>query len=206
MPMWHIQHLGPGGISEKASKGNRNYSYSPRDVSLARCASCHQVSLGRSRLWYRTQSDVDPFSSVNLSKLKIRKNLFTKISFGPFLLEFVYLFLPHIKCVPFLSDPGKPGVRSLGPDVCLSVTPTPCVDLTDVTLADEDTNSILTDNANRAIQGNVAMQVTQPGGQLCKQCKWRHLMTKCWTNPSCATWWPNMQLMQVAPSGGQIYN
>ena len=57
---------------------------------------------------------------------------------------------------------------------------TPCVDLTDVTLADEDTNSILTDNANRAIQGNVAMtnnanraiqgkvamQVTQPCGQL----------------------------------------
>ena len=29
-------------------------------------------------------------------------------------------------------------------------------DFTDVTLADEDTNSILTDNANRAIQGNVA--------------------------------------------------
>ena len=47
--------------------------------------------------------------------------------------------------LPFLSDPGKPGVRSLGPDV----TPTPCVDLTDVTLADEDTNSILTDTAQR---------------------------------------------------------
>ena len=31
-------------------------------------------------------------------------------------------------------------------------------DLTDVTLADEDTNSILTDNAKRAIQGNEAMQ------------------------------------------------
>ena len=29
------------------------------------------------------------------------------------------------------------------------------------TLADEDTSSILTDNANRAIQGNVAIQVTQ---------------------------------------------
>ena len=41
--------------------------------------------------------------------------------------------------------------------------------LTDVTLADEDTNSILTDNANRAIQGNVAMQVMQPGDQ-CKLC------------------------------------
>ena len=46
---------------------------------------------------------------------------------------------------------------------------TPCADLTDVTLADEDTNSILADNANRAIQGNVAMQVTQVapyGGQI----------------------------------------
>ena len=43
---------------------------------------------------------------------------------------------------------------------------TPFANLTDVTLADEDTNSILTDNANRAIQGNVAMHVTLPGGQL----------------------------------------
>ena len=40
-------------------------------------------------------------------------------------------------------------------------------DLTDVTLADEDTNSILTDNANRAIQSNVAMQVALSGGQNC---------------------------------------
>ena len=38
-----------------------------------------------------------------------------------------------------------------------------------MTLADEDTNSILTDNANRALQGNVAMRVTQPGGQLWNQ-------------------------------------
>ena len=58
----------------------------------------------------------------------------------------------------YLSDPGKPGVRSLGPLVCPSQTNRGCVDLTDVTLADEDTNSILTDNDNRAIQGNVAMQ------------------------------------------------
>ena len=58
-----------------------------------------------------------------------------------------------------------------------------CADLTDVTLADEDTNPILTDKANRAIQGNVAMQVTQvtpSGGQLCNLCKWHHLMAnKC---------------------------
>ena len=38
-----------------------------------------------------------------------------------------------------------------------------------MTLADEDTNSILTDNANRAFQGNVATRVTQPGGQLWNQ-------------------------------------
>ena len=51
--------------------------------------------------------------------------------------------------------------------VLVSETEPPCVDLTDVTLADEDTKSILTDNANRAIQGNVAMQVAPSGGQIC---------------------------------------
>ena len=45
-----------------------------------------------------------------------------------------------------------------------------CADLTDVTLADEDTNLILTDNAKGAIKGNVAMHVRQPGGQLWNQC------------------------------------
>ena len=49
----------------------------------------------------------------------------------------------------FLSDPGKPGIWSLGPDVRRWVRDV-CADLTDVTLADEDTKSILTDNANWA--------------------------------------------------------
>ena len=57
----------------------------------------------------------------------------------------------------------------MGPDVRPSLSEGGCADLTDVTLADEDTNSILTDNANRAIQGYLAMQVTQPGGQLWNQ-------------------------------------
>ena len=39
-----------------------------------------------------------------------------------------------------------------------------CANLTDVTLADEDTISILTDNANTVIIGNVAMHVMLPGG------------------------------------------
>ena len=37
--------------------------------------------------------------------------------------------------------------------------------LIDVTLADKDSNSIPTDEVNRAILGNVAMQVALPGGQ-----------------------------------------
>ena len=42
----------------------------------------------------------------------------------------------------------------------------PFADLTDVTLADEDTNSILADNDNRAIQGNVVMQVALCGNSV----------------------------------------
>ena len=52
---------------------------------------------------------------------------------------------------------------NLGSDswVRLSLRHRRCADLTDVTLSDEDTNSKLTDNAKRAIQGNEAMQVMQ---------------------------------------------
>ena len=53
----------------------------------------------------------------------------------------------------------------MGPDVRPSLTPTPCADLTDVTLADEDSNLTPADHVNRAILGNVAMQVAPPGGQ-----------------------------------------
>ena len=35
----------------------------------------------------------------------------------------------------------------------------------------------------------------------CNLCKWRHLVTKVATNESGATWWPNLQLMQMAPPG-----
>ena len=65
-----------------------------------------------------------------------------------------------------------------------------------MTQADEDTNSILTDNANRAIQANVAMwptlesmQVVPSGGQIRKQCKWRHLVAKFGINVSGFTSW-----------------
>ena len=71
------------------------------------------------------------------------------------------------QCWPFLSDPGF-----LGSDLWVRFSQTdwlsiPCADLTDVTLADEDTNPILTDNAKRTFHGNVAMQVTQPGEKIC---------------------------------------
>jgi len=48
------------------------------------------------------------------------------------------------------------------------------------------------------------MQVVPSGGQIRNQCKWRHLVAKFATKVSGAIWWPNLQLMQVVPSGGQI--
>ena len=53
----------------------------------------------------------------------------------------------------------------LGSDLWVPVSLThslqhPFADLTEVTLADEDTNSILAENDNRAIQGNFAGQVS----------------------------------------------
>ena len=104
---------------------------------------------------------------------------------------------------------------SLGSDlwVRMSVTKRAFADLTDVTLADEDTNSILTDNVKRAIQGNVAMHVTQPGGKQCNGATWwpnvepiQVVLAKFATHASGAISWSNLQLIQVAPSGGQICN
>ena len=47
-----------------------------------------------------------------------------------------------------LSDPGVPGVRSMGPDVRHSLSTRLFADLTDVTLADEDSNPMPTDDVN----------------------------------------------------------
>ena len=47
----------------------------------------------------------------------------------------------------------------MGSSVSNSLSERPFADLTDVTLADEDTNSILADNAKREIQSDEAMQV-----------------------------------------------
>ena len=56
---------------------------------------------------------------------------------------------------------------SLGSDlwVLMSLSATPFADLTDVTLADEDGNSMPTGDVNRAISGNVAVQVAPSNGQ-----------------------------------------
>ena len=53
----------------------------------------------------------------------------------------------------------------MGPDVTDSLTPRLFADLTDVTLADEDSNSTPADVVNRAILGNVAMQLAPSGDQ-----------------------------------------
>ena len=53
----------------------------------------------------------------------------------------------------------------MGPDLTHSLTPRGFADLTDVTLADEDSNSTPADDVNRAILGNVAMHVAPSGDQ-----------------------------------------
>ena len=61
---------------------------------------------------------------------------------------------------------------SLGSDLWVRLSQTnklselPFADLTDVTRTDEDTNSILTDNANRAFQGNMVVKVTNACGDI----------------------------------------
>ena len=57
----------------------------------------------------------------------------------------------------------------------MSVRPPLVETLTDVTLADEDTNSILTDNAKSAIQGNVGNTSYTTWWATLR--KWRHLMS-----------------------------
>ena len=47
----------------------------------------------------------------------------------------------------------------------MSLSPRGFADLTDVTLASEDSKSMPTYDINRAILGNVAMKVAPPGGQ-----------------------------------------
>ena len=47
----------------------------------------------------------------------------------------------------------------------MSVSPRGFADLTDVTLADEDSNSIPPDDVNRAFLSNMAMPEAPPGGQ-----------------------------------------
>ena len=49
--------------------------------------------------------------------------------------------------------------------VLMYLSPRLCADLTDVTLADEDSNSIVTDDVNRGFPGNVAMHVAPSDGQ-----------------------------------------
>ena len=56
------------------------------------------------------------------------------------------------RTVELLSDPGIPGVGSMGPSLCQSQT---LVNITDVSLVDEDINSILADDTDWAFQGNL---------------------------------------------------
>ena len=48
------------------------------------------------------------------------------------------------------------------------------------------------------------MQVVSADDQILNQCKLCHLGTQFATDASGASWWPNLQSVQIAPSGDQI--
>ena len=76
-----------------------------------------------------------------------------EVAFVNLYVFFIHIFLFIFSfCVFYRTQVSL--VRSMGLVLSNSAT---CANLTDVTLADEDTDSILTDNANKAIQGNVEM-------------------------------------------------
>ena len=104
-------------------------------------------------------------NTLHLSSVfKKKKILHTSI------FQFFLLFLQIFRSIWIFLSWGPIYVsRSMCPDVCQWVREV-FADLTDVILADQATNLIQADNANMAIQGNVAMQVTQPGGKLWNQC------------------------------------
>ena len=80
-----------------------------------------------------------------------------------------------------------------------------------MTLADEDTDSILTDNANRAIQGDITwwptlqtMQVAPPEDQILNQSKLCHLVAKFATNASGAMLLPGLIQATESISGSVV--
>ena len=90
--------------------------------------------------------------------------------------------------VQFLSDPGKPGVQSLGPDALQSEM------LCRLNWCDSGWwryQLMPTDNANRAIQGHVAMHWYNLVNNFLNQCQLYQFATVCK--------WPNLELIPVVP-------
>ena len=84
----------------------------------------------------------------------------------------------------FLSDPGVLGVQSSFGSRCHKLSEPPCWDLADVTLADEDIISILTDNLKEMWQ-----------------CKLRNLVAKFATNASATRLLLNLIQVTESTSG-----
>ena len=69
-----------------------------------------------------------------------------------------------------------------------------------MTLVDEDTNSIPTEDSNAAIQGNVTVQVTPLVTKLITITRGSYFQI----NTTDIVWWANSQLMQMVQSDGQV--
>ena len=137
-----------------------------RETLLSPMRSSHKKGFQKSHNFQNSTKSMnlqEDIAHVELKSVSSSQSVFTRSIFVRF--HDIELRFWSIYDEPFLSDPGVPGVRSMGPDVSHSLHPRACADLIVVTLADEDSNSTLADYVNRAILCNVAMQVVPPGGK-----------------------------------------
>ena len=102
---------------------------------------------------------------------------------------------------PFLSDPGVPGVRSMGSSLSNKLREVLQTYLMWLWLMNIQAQYKL------IMPIGHSMEFPRQGKAYSKEIQiWFHLEVKFATDASSATWWPNLQSVQVAPSGDQICN
>ena len=116
--------------------------------------------------WHTSFQDNKTFLMLEYSKINslLTQSNFISLSPTGSLWSLFQVILREKTINQYLSDPGKPGIRSIE-WVPMSVRDL-FWELADVTLADEYISPVLSDNVNRTIQGNVAVQVAPLGGQI----------------------------------------
>ena len=100
--------------------------------------------------------------------------------------------------MPFLPDPCVPGVWLMGPSLFNSLTPTPCWNFSDVTLADEDTNSVLADDAN-TMHADRSISSNTLSSRLTRRCTMCGRRSPAWSVVPLAVWCKQVGVQSTLP-------